>query len=402
MAGPPVDAGMAGPPAGSGIAVRARIGTRLTRWITAQWAGPRPGLGARWLQPLSWVYEALAGVHRGLFGLGLRRVQIAPVPLLVVGNLVAGGAGKTPAVLALVALLRQQGWTPGVISRGHGRRGAAVQAVSRHSPAAEVGDEPLLIHLRTGAPVVVGADRAAAARALCSTHPAVDILLADDGLQHHALRHDMAVLVFDERGVGNGLRLPAGPLRQALPLRVPPHTLVLYSAGRPSTPLPGLTGMRQLGSVLPLAAWWAGQTAEQACSTGSAGSAGSADSVRSTSEATAPGAPAAPDTGWPALRGRRLLAAAGLARPEPFFAMLQSQGLLIDCLPLADHHTFNPLPWPAGTAEVIVTEKDAVKLPPAAVGATRVWVATLDFQPEPAFAEALRTLCAPFKHRHEP
>ncbi len=386
----PAERGVAGPPAEGGIAIRARIGIRLTRWISAQWAGPQPSLGARWLQPLSWVYAALAGLHRALFRLGLRRVQRAPVPLLVVGNLVAGGAGKTPAVLALVGLLRAQGWTPGVISRGHGRRGAAVRAVSRHSAAADVGDEPLLIHLRTGAPAAVGTDRAAAARALCNAHPAVDILLADDGLQHHALHHDMAVLVFDERGAGNGLRLPAGPLRQALPLRVPPHTLVLYTAGRPSTRLPGLTGSRRLGGVWPLAAWWAGQTAGSAGPAGVAGAAGANQTA------------ATPDTGWPALRGRRLLAAAGLARPEPFFSMLQAQGLQIDRLPLADHHPFSPLPWPAGTAEVIITEKDAVKLPPAAVGATRVWVATLDFAPEPAFAEALRTLCAPFQHRHEP
>ncbi len=391
----PAERGVAAPAGDSGSGSRARI----TRWISVQWAGPQPSRGARWLQPLSWAYAALAGLHRALFRLGLRRVQAAPVPLLVVGNLVAGGAGKTPAVLALVGLLRAQGWTPGVISRGHGRRGAAMRAVSRHSPAAEVGDEPLLIHLRTGAPVAVGADRADAARALCAAHPAVDILLADDGLQHHALHHDMAVLVFDERGAGNGLRLPAGPLRQALPLRVPPHTLVLYTAGQPSTPLPGWTGVRRLGGVLPLAAWWAGQTAGSA---GSAGSTGSASSANPAGAAGTTTAPAAPTIGWPALRGRRLLAAAGLARPEPFFAMLQAQGLHINRLPLADHHPFNPLPWPAGTAEVIVTEKDAVKLRPAAVGATRVWVATLDFAPEPAFAEALRTLCAPFRHRHEP
>ena len=313
-----------------------------------------------------------------LYRLGLLRAARAPVPLLVVGNLVAGGAGKTPTVMALVGLLREQGWSPGVISRGHGRRGATVQAVHRRSTAAEVGDEPLLIHLRSGVPVVVGADRAAAAAALCAAHPTVDILVADDGLQHHSLQHDMAVLVFDDRGVGNGLRLPAGPLRQALPRRVPPHTLVLYNAASPSTALPGLRGTRRLAGVLPLAAWWQGQT--PAADDGGDGG----------------------DGGWPALRGRRLLAAAGLARPEAFFAMLEAQGLQIDRLPLADHHPLVPKPWPADTAELIVTEKDAVKLPPDAVGQTRVWVATLDFQLEPGFAAALRELCAPNKPHHEP
>ncbi len=343
----------------------------LTRWLTAQWAQPVPGLAARLLQPLAWAYGALEAAHRGLYRLGWRRASRAPVPLLVVGNLVAGGAGKTPAVMAVVALLRQQGWTPGVISRGHGRRGHAVQAVDRQQAAAEVGDEPLLIHLRTGAPVVVGADRAAAARALCAAHPAVDILVADDGLQHHRLHHDMALIVWDARGVGNGLLLPAGPLRTPVPARLGPHQRVLYNAPRRSTALPGCTGSRRLAGVQPLADWWAGRAL-----------------------------PA--DGGWPALHalastGAPLLAVAGLAQPAPFFDMLEAQGLAITRLPLADHHPLVPLPWPADTRCLVLTEKDAVKLPPQRAGSTAVWVARLDFQPEPAFAGALRSLCAPFK-----
>ena len=337
--------------------------------LIAQWAQPVPSLTARALQPLSWLYAALADGHAALYRSGWRQAQRATVPVLVVGNLVTGGAGKTPTVIALVELLRDQGWTPGVISRGHGRQGDAVQAVQRDSLAAEVGDEPLLIHLRTGAPVVVGADRAAAARSLCAQHPEVDLLLADDGLQHHRLRFDAAIWVFDERGAGNGLRLPAGPLRQKVPAQLPAKTLVLYNAAAPSTPLPGYLGQRQLVGVSTLAEWWAQR-------------------------------PPAPDGGWQALRGRPLLAAAGLARPEPFFRMLEAQGLQIARLPLADHHRFSPLPWPAATAEVVVTEKDAVKLLPAwfaAPGATRVWVARLDFRPEPAFDAALRALCAPLK-----
>ena len=338
----------------------------MAAWITAQWTGPQPTWGARLLQPLSWLYAALAGLHSAPYQWGWKRRQRAPVPVLVVGNLVAGGAGKTPTVMALVVMLRQQGWRPGVISRGHGRRGGAVQTVSRHSAAADVGDEPLLIHLRTGAPVAVAADRASAARALCAAHPELNILIADDGLQHHRLHRDMAVWVFDDRGVGNGLLLPAGPLRQPLPAKLPPNTLVLYNAARPSTPLPGPTGQRRLAGVMPLAAWWQGL-------------------------------PLPAGGGWAALPGHPLLGAAGLARPEPFFAMLEAQGLQINRLPLADHHPFTPPPWPEGTADVIVTEKDAVKLPPDQVGATQVWVATLDFQPEAAFEQALSALCAPFK-----
>ena len=314
------------------------------------------------LQPLSWLYRALACAHRLAWRGGLLEPQRAPVPLLVVGNLVAGGAGKTPTVIALLPRLRQLGYTPGVVSRGHGRRGAGVLAVHRNSAAAEVGDEPLLIHLRSGTPVVVGADRVAAARALCAAHPQVDLLVADDGLQHHRLARDAELWVFDERGAGNGLLLPAGPLRQALPRRLPERIAVLYTGGRASTALPGCIGRRRLAGVLPLAQWWRG---------------------------------APPDAeGWQALRGRPLLAAAGLARPEPFFAMLEALGLQIARLPLADHHRFDPLPWPSGSEDVVVTEKDAVKLRPDRVGPTRVWVATLDFEPEPAFDAALRRLCA--------
>ncbi len=343
----------------------------VARWLTPLWTGPRPSVGARLLQPLSWLYGTTAAAHRGVYQLGLRRVQRAPAPLLVVGNLVAGGAGKTPAVMAVLTLLRQQGWTPGVVSRGHGRTGKSVQQVSRQSDAASVGDEPLLIHLRSGAPVAVGADRAAAARALCAAHPGVDILVADDGLQHHRLHHDMALLVFDARGAGNGLLLPAGPLREPLPQRLAAHQRVLYNAALPSTALPGCTATRRLAGVQPLADWWAGL-------------------------------PLPADGGWPALLGRPLhgaplLAAAGLAQPEPFFQMLEAQGLRIQRLPLADHHHFSPLPWPADTASVVLTEKDAVKLRPERVGRTQVWVARLDFLPEPAFADALRSLCAPFR-----
>lgn len=359
--------------AGSAAArsVDQRPASWLATWLMAHWARPAPTLASRLLRPLAWVYGGLEAAHRSLYRLGWRPVQRAPVPLLVVGNLVAGGAGKTPAVMAVVGLLRQQGWTPGVISRGHGRCSTGLLEVTPQQAAANVGDEPLLIHLRTRAPVVVGADRAAAARALCAAHPAVDILVADDGLQHHRLRHDMALIVFDPRGAGNGLLLPAGPLRTPMPKGLRPNQRVLYNAASPSTALPGCTSTRRLAGVQPLADWWAGQ-------------------------------PLPGDGGWPALQalagaGTPLLAAAGLAQPEPFFVMLEAQGLAIDRLPMADHHPMQPLPWPADTPCVVLTEKDAVKLPPRLAGSTAVWVARLDFLPEPAFAGALRSLCAPFK-----
>jgi len=325
------------------VALAGRIESALARI----WWRDRPGLAAWALWPLSLCYRAVSALRRAAFALGWLKAERAPVPVIVVGNLVAGGAGKTPTVIALVQALRQAGWTPGVISRGHGRSGHATTAVRDDSVAAEVGDEPLLIRLRTRAPVWVARRRIDAARGLCAAHAEVDVLVADDGLQHLALARDVQVIVFDERGTGNGWQLPAGPLRQSVPRHVPVNSHVLYNAARGSTPWPGALARRQLAGAVLLQDWWRG----------------------------------VPPSLQPlqALRGRRVLAAAGMAVPERFFAMLRDAGLRPSALPLPDHHAFAQLPWPADTTEVLVTEKDAVKLPREPAGDTRIWVVALDF-----------------------
>jgi tetraacyldisaccharide 4'-kinase len=251
-----------------------------------------------------------------------------------------------------------------VVSRGYGRAGDGVQVVDASCTAAEVGDEPLLIHLRTGAPVAVGRRRVAAAEALCRAHPTVNLLISDDGLQHWRLARDLQVLVFDERGVGNGRLLPAGPLREALPAQLPPHTLVVYNSPSASTPLPGCVLDRRLTGAVSLAEWWRGGT----------------PTVRALQ----------------ALRDRPVIAAAGMANPERFFRMLDAEGLQIQRLPLPDHHDFRQLPWPASATDVLVTEKDAIKLHPDAQGGVRVWVVALDLRLPPAFvSEAVRILQSP-------
>jgi tetraacyldisaccharide 4'-kinase len=314
--------------------------------LAASWQRPQPDLLARTLQPLSWIYRAGAALHRAVYTSGLRTRERATVPLIVVGNLVAGGAGKTPTVIALVEQMRQRGYTPGVVSRGYGRRDDALRAVTRSSTPDEVGDEPLLIHLRTGAPVAVAARRIDAARTLCAAHPEVDLLIADDGLQHRALARDAQVIVFDERGVGNGLLLPAGPLREPMPPRAPERSVVLYNAERASTPWPGFVATRALAGLVPLADWWRGERADA--------------------------------RHWGELQGRRVIACAGVAMPQRFFSMLQQQGLTIEPIALPDHANFDALPWPPNAGDVIVTEKDAVKVRPERVGDVRVWVAPLD------------------------
>ena len=335
--------------------------SRLGDWLQHQWWQPRPSPAARLLSPLSALYETLAERRRRG-----TEPQSPGLPVVVVGNLIVGGAGKTPTVIALVRALRAQGWRPGVISRGHGRAAEGVAGVRRDSRAREVGDEPLLIHLRSGAPVVVGRDRLAAAQALRSDHPEVNLLLADDGLQHWRLARDAQVIVFDDRGAGNGLALPAGPLRQRLPEGVPPRSLVLYNAAAPSTPLPGWCAQRRLAGAVELTDWWAG-------------------------------GPPNPDA-LQALRGRPVVAVAGIGAPQRFFGMLQAQGLSLRPCPVPDHHDYATLPWPPGTADVVLTEKDAIKLEPGRCAGTRVWVVALDFALPDDFVAALVRLLPPLPH----
>lgn len=331
--------------------------TRLQQaWLTR---GPL----ALALLPLSWLFGGLVGLRRLLYRAGIRHSERIDVPVLVVGNLIAGGAGKTPTTLALLDLLRREGWRPGVVSRGHGRLSQGLVDVERHTPASQAGDEPLLLRLRGDVPVCVGADRVAAARALRTQHPQIDIVVCDDGLQHLRLARDAQVLVFDERGAGNGWLQPAGPLREPMPAKLPPRSVVLYNAPRQSTALPGHLAQRRLAGVVALDDWWLG---------------------------TRP-APNSTD----GLRGRALLAMAGLARPQRFFAMLREQGLDIVEHPLPDHHDYATIAWPSGTTDVVLTEKDAVKIRPERAAGMRVWVAALDFGFNAAFERDLLALLPP-------
>lgn len=320
----------------------------LERALVARWYGPSP---TALLRPLSGLYAGLAWLNTRPWAWGWRQPWRAPCPVLVVGNLIAGGAGKTPTVIALVQALQAVGWRPGVVSRGHGRHSQGVVLAAPGVAADALGDEPWLIHRRTGVPVAVAAQRAEAGQALLRAHPTVDLLIADDGLQHTALARDAELWVFDERGAGNGALLPAGPLRQRLPAAVPAHVQVLYNAPRASTALPGVLAVRGLAGAVPLADWHRGAAMQ-------------------------PGALAA-------LQGRPLLALAGIAAPERFFGMLRAAGLAPTTLPLPDHADLTTPPWPAGTPTVLCTEKDAAKLDPAACGVTEVWVVGLDFRLPP-------------------
>jgi tetraacyldisaccharide 4'-kinase len=340
---------------------RATLRERFATALQRSWQ--EDGAASTLLLPAAWGFEAAASVRRKLFERGIRASSKLPVPVVVVGNVLVGGAGKTPTVLAIVALLARHGFTPGIVSRGYGRIADDVVLVDADPSADRVGDEPLLLRRRAGVPVAVGADRVGAGHALLRAHPQVDVVVTDDGLQHLALERDVEILVFDERGVGNGRLLPAGPLRERLPRALAARQLVVYNADAPTTPLPGHLARRDLAGVVPLADWWAGGLPSLAA--------------------------------LAALRGRALVAVAGIARPDRFFTMLRAHGLEIVELPLGDHADFKALPWPIGTTEVVITEKDAVKLAPTRPLGARIWVAPLDFALDAAFDAALLALLPP-------
>ncbi len=329
------------------MARRPTLAGRIEAVLAANWWLPDATALVRTLAPLAWVYGWLADRARAKAASAVA----LPVPVIVVGNFVVGGAGKTPTVVALVEALRRAGRRPGVISRGHGRRDGAAAEVAIDSEPSAVGDEPLLIRRRCGVPVWVGRDRPAAARALCDRYPEVDVIVSDDGLQHHRLARCIEIAVFDDRGIGNGRLLPAGPLRQALPLAPPPRMQVLYTGTVVSTPWPGCIGLRCIERAWPLADWLAGRAGQ--------------------------GQPLA------ALRGRPLLAVAGIAAPAQFFSMLEALGLDLRRLPLPDHFPYLECPWDDPDAEVVTTEKDAVKLgrlSQPSLGGARIWVLPLDLQ----------------------
>ncbi len=331
----------------------------LAQRLQAAWLGRGPLVWM--LSPMAAAVAVLAWLRREAYRRGWLRTERLDVPVIVVGNLIAGGAGKTPTVLALVRWLVEQGHRPGIVSRGHGRAAPSgdLLAVMADTPASACGDEPLLLRRRAGVPVVVGRDRVAAARLLREQHPNVTVIVADDGLQHRRLGRDAEVIVFDERGIGNGWCLPAGPLREPMPSSPPDRSVVVYNAKNATTAWPGWPASRQLAGAIELRRWQQGGVA-----------------IRET---------------LAALTARPVVAVAGLAQPERFFQMLRDAGLAITPLPLPDHFDFADLPWPPDTLDVIVTEKDATKLDRDRLGRTTVWVAPLDFTLHPATLASLST-----------
>ncbi|MDE2459981.1 MAG: tetraacyldisaccharide 4'-kinase, partial [Gammaproteobacteria bacterium] len=187
--------------------------TSLHQWLLRRWYGLRP---IWFLIPLSWLFVMLSVIRRTCYAHGILRTVRLPVPVIVVGNITVGGTGKTPLVIWLIQALRAQGFRPGIVTRGYGGRSPQWPLRVTHTTGVEIaGDEALLLARATGVPVMAGPDRVAAARKLLG-ECAVDVIASDDGLQHYRLGRDLQMVTLDgERGLGNGWRLPAGPLRES-------------------------------------------------------------------------------------------------------------------------------------------------------------------------------------------
>ncbi|MGF6269107.1 tetraacyldisaccharide 4'-kinase [Lelliottia nimipressuralis] len=289
--------------------------------IARIWSGESP----LWLLllPLSWLYGLVSGIIRLCYRLGLKKAWRAPVPVVVVGNLTAGGNGKTPVVIWLVEQLTNRGVRVGVVSRGYG--GKAEQyplLLTSQTTTAQAGDEPVLIFQRTGAPVAVSPNRSEAVQALLAEHP-LQIIITDDGLQHYALARDKEIVVIDgERRFGNGWWLPAGPMRERAS-RLRSVDAVIVNGGKaqageiPMALKPGqavnlLTGEQRDITALPC-----------------------------------------------------LVAMAGIGHPPRFFATLESGGAKLENrIHLADHQALtleSVEPLATSHQNLIMTEKDAVK-----------------------------------------
>jgi tetraacyldisaccharide 4'-kinase len=292
----------------------------------------RESAASPWLQPLSWVYGLVVRGRRLAYATGWLRTRRADRPVIVVGNLTVGGTGKTPLVAWLASQLSAAGLKVGIVSRGYGSNAAGVRIVTADSNWRDVGDEPVLLRKLTGCDIVVARDRYAGAQALVAG--GVDVIIADDGLQHLRLARDCEIVVIDgARGFGNGGLLPAGPLREPT-VRLGRADLIVMNGVPEHVSL--LRGEHMLPPVV-LQMTLSGDEAYRLDGSG----------VSQPLER---------------FRGGRIHAVAGIGNPLRFFRSLRAHGLEVIEHAFADHHPFvaADLSFPDGLP-VLMTEKDAVR-----------------------------------------
>ncbi len=320
-------------------------------WIHRAWYG---GHGwYRLLLPLSGIYWLLSSLRRSLYRSGLMRTRQAKVPVVVVGNITAGGTGKTPVTIWLANSLAERGFSPGIVSRGYGgsKSGTSMRVDARSDPAV-VGDEPVLIAMRTGRPVVVDADRGRGAAMLVAD--GADLVIADDGLQHYALARDYEICVVDgARGLGNGLLLPAGPLREPAS-RIEDVDQVLVNGRLHEERVAMSTGLQNAIEFRLVAA--------EACRLNG--------SLNRPIERFA---------------GTTVHAVAAIGNPDRFFDTLRGHGIQVIEHAFPDHAPLRPEQLDFGdNFDILMTEKDAVKFPRQVPD--RYWYVPVDVEIDPVVA----------------
>lgn len=274
------------------------------------------------LWPISMLFRLLVFGRRVLFQLGIFRRYYSPLPVIVVGNITVGGTGKTPLIIGIAQHLQANGYKPGVVSRGYGGAvGDVAHLVGEDDNAAQVGDEPVLIANRTGAPVAVCRERHLAVELLLQSTE-VDVVLSDDGLQHYTLARDLEIVSVDaERGFGNGFMLPAGPMRE------------------PASRLASVDYVISKHKSARYADYFSLQAQHLV-------SLSDADVAVELEHFT----------------GKPVHAVAGIGNPDNFFELLRASGLLVTGHAFPDHHQYSPSELEFADARpIIMTEKDAVK-----------------------------------------
>ncbi|MDO8926336.1 MAG: tetraacyldisaccharide 4'-kinase [Sideroxyarcus sp.] len=304
------------------------------------------------LYPLSLLFGALSALRRFLYRSGILASVKLPVPVVIIGNISVGGTGKTPLTLWLAQQLLDNGWHPGIVSRGYtkdGKQRSIPHEVSIEDAADLVGDEPLLMAQRALCPVWIGRNRPAAAQALLAAHPECDIILSDDGLQHYRLQRSAEIVVVDgARRFGNGLLLPAGPLREPVS-RLHKSDAVVVNGGETHGDefAMQLAGTSFYNLLNPERVVTAAEFAKL-----------------------------------------RLHAIAGIGHPQRFFTQLERLGLNAQLHPFPDHHRYTPSDIAFDDADaILMTEKDAVKC--AAFATERCWVLRVDAQVSPALTQLI-------------
>lgn len=289
------------------------------------------------LLPLSWLYCLIAIIRRKLYQSNILKSYSARAPVVVVGNIVVGGSGKTPLLLALCTYMQKQGFRPGVVSRGYGGNVTGVKQVQADDSADVVGDEPLMIFNRTGLPVVVGADRVAAVDYLLENNDC-DIVFSDDGMQHYRMQRDLEIAVIDsDRGFGNGFCLPAGPLRERTS-RLQAADIIVYNG-------PDLSAVDKCSYSLRM--------------TGLS---------RLDSDENRP---------LTSFLQKPVHVVAGIGNPGRFFNQLRQNGIDVIEHAFPDHHGYQQDDFSGwNEACIIMTEKDAVKCSDLAL--TDAWIVNVE------------------------